>query len=86
MLRACYFTPNSKPYKQLAALLNTQEWLFCSSLITLMTHSILYRNQSIDLQSKSMDWFLYDSGLRHKSVKKQRYSDASINMFKVYKQ
>ena len=24
-----------------------------------------YRNQSIDLRSKSMDWFLYDSGLRH---------------------
>ena len=22
-----------------------------------------YRNQSIDLQSKSMDWFLYDNGL-----------------------
>ena len=28
-----------------------------------------YRNQSIDLQSKSMDWFLYDRGLRHESVK-----------------
>ena len=25
----------------------------------------LYRNQSIDLQSKSMDWFLYDNGPRH---------------------
>ena len=28
-----------------------------------------YRNQSIDLQSKSMDWFLYDNGLRHERVK-----------------
>ena len=28
-----------------------------------------YRNQSIDLQSKSMDWFLYDNGLHHKRVK-----------------
>ena len=28
-----------------------------------------YRNQSIDLQSKSMDWFLYDNGLRHETVK-----------------
>ena len=28
-----------------------------------------YRNQSIDLLCKSMDWFLYDSGLRHKRVK-----------------
>ena len=28
-----------------------------------------YRNQSIDLQSKLMDWFLYDNGLRHERVK-----------------
>ena len=28
-----------------------------------------YRNQYIDLQSKSMDWFLYDNGLRHERVK-----------------
>ena len=28
-----------------------------------------YRNQSIDLQSNSMDWFLYDNGLRHEIVK-----------------
>ena len=28
-----------------------------------------YRNQSTDLRSKSMDWFLYDNGLRHESVK-----------------
>ena len=27
-----------------------------------------YRNQSIDLQSKSMDWFLYDRGIRHERV------------------
>ena len=31
--------------------------------------SMSYRNQSIDLQSKSMDWFLYDNGLRHERVK-----------------
>ena len=24
-----------------------------------------YRNRSIDLQSKSVDWFLYDNDLRH---------------------
>ena len=29
----------------------------------------LYRNQSIDLASKSLDWFLYDNGLRHERVK-----------------
>ena len=28
-----------------------------------------YRNQSIDLQSKSLDWFLHDNGLRHERVK-----------------
>ena len=28
-----------------------------------------YRNQSTDLRSKSMDWFLYDNGLRHERVK-----------------
>ena len=27
-----------------------------------------YRNQSIDLQSKSMDWFLYANALRHERV------------------
>ena len=30
---------------------------------------ISYRNQSIDLRSKSMDWFLYDIGLRNERVK-----------------
>ena len=29
-----------------------------------------YRNQSIDLQSKSMDWFLYDNNLLHERVKR----------------
>ena len=28
-----------------------------------------YRNQSIDLGSKSMDWFLYDNGVRLERVK-----------------
>ena len=30
---------------------------------------ISYRNQFIDLLCKSMDWFLYDIGLRHERVK-----------------
>ena len=29
---------------------------------------LLYRNQSIDLLYKSIDWFLYDNGLRHERV------------------
>ena len=28
------------------------------------------RNQSTDLQTKLMDWFLYDNGLRHERVKR----------------
>ena len=32
-----------------------------------------YRNQSIDLRSKSMDWFLYDNGPRHERVKIWRF-------------
>ena len=34
--------------------------------------SLSYRNQSIDLRCKSIDWFLYDNGLRHKRVKRVR--------------
>ena len=33
---------------------------------------LTYRNQSIDLWNKSMDWFLYDNGLRHERVKQTR--------------
>ena len=38
------------------------------SLTLSRRRSISYRNQPIDLQSKSMDWFLYDFGLRQKRV------------------
>ena len=36
-----------------------------------MRRSLSNRNQPIDLQSKSMDWCLYDSDLRHERVKVQ---------------
>ena len=32
--------------------------------------SISYRNQSVDLQRKLMDWFLYDIALGHERVKR----------------
>ena len=35
-----------------------------------MTEVPSYRDQSIDLQIKSMDCFLYDKELRHERVKK----------------
>ena len=34
--------------------------------------SLLYRNQSIDLHGKSMDWLLYNSDFRHERVKGRR--------------
>ena len=34
-----------------------------------MMKSLSYRNQSTDLQSKSLDWFLYDKDFRHERVK-----------------
>ena len=33
-----------------------------------MKESLSYRNQSIDLQSKSMDWILYDWDHHHEIV------------------
>ena len=33
-----------------------------------MTEAVSYRSWSIDLLYKSMDWFLYDNGLRHERV------------------
>ena len=32
-----------------------------------------YRNQSINLLRKSMDWFLYDNGLRYEKVNWEKY-------------
>ena len=39
--------------------------------LTLARRRPIYRNQSIDLLCKSVDWFLYDIGLRRERVKKQ---------------
>ena len=35
-----------------------------------MTEAVLVQ-KPVDLQSKSMDWFLYDNGLRHERVKEK---------------
>ena len=43
--------------------------LTCYVLAFLWRRSLSYRNQSIDLQSNSLDWLLYDRGLRHERVK-----------------
>ena len=39
-----------------------------STLTLSWQRSLSYRNQSVDLESKSVDWFLYDSKLRHERV------------------
>ena len=45
---------------------------FYWSLTLSWRRSVSYRNQSIDLQSKLMDWFLYDRDLRHERGKINR--------------
>ena len=49
-----------------------------------------YRNQSIDFRSKSMDWFLYDVGLRlervnrvgsHTNCREKQQVDHMIDVF-----
>ena len=37
-----------------------------------------YRNQSINLLHKSMDWFLYDSSFRHEKVKDDAFAFSQI--------
>ena len=38
----------------------------------MMQAVLSYRNQPIDLRSKSMDWFPYDNGRRHERVKEKQ--------------
>ena len=40
----------------------------CVNLTLSWRRPLPYRNQSIDLKSKSMDWFLYDNILHHPRV------------------
>ena len=54
------------------------------SILTLSWRGPLsYKNQSIDLQSKLMDWFLYDNGLRHERVKSKCFLDLEFYLQKV---
>ena len=59
------------------------------SFLTLSRRRLLpYRNQSIDLLCKSMDWFLYDNGLRLERVKGtyilNKFGKVSLKIFKPY--
>ena len=47
-----------------------------------MTEAKSYRDQSIDLRSKSKDWFLYDMCLRHERVNEMKsIVDISRSLF-----
>ena len=47
-------------------------------LNSFMTESVSYKNQSIDLLFKSMDWFLYDRDLRHERVNWRVINDITV--------
>ena len=52
----------------------------CHSLTLSWKSFLSHRNQFIDLQSKSMDWLLYDKDLRHKTVKALLLANRLINL------
>ena len=63
--------------------------LYNQSLTISWRRSLSYKNQSIDLVSKSMDLFLYDRNLRHERVKDAngflQYNSFSTEMLIVFK-
>ena len=61
-----------------------RKWIFCHKLVAVRVltlswrRPLSYRNKSIDLQSKSMDWFPYDSSLRRERVKSMLFHISCI--------
>ena len=49
-------------------------------LNTFMTGAVIIWKPVHYLQSKSMDWFLYDNGLRHESVNDKKHG-LPVNIF-----
>ena len=45
-----------------------------------MAEAVIIRNQSIYLLRKSMDWFLYDNGLRHERVKQNQKNETRLKL------
>ena len=71
VLNQIIWKPDSKVYyprKFLCHVTSAVKFSYCFFLILSWRRSLSYRNQSIDSRSKSMDWFLYDNGLRHERV------------------
>ena len=71
-LSGCYLFFKMPYFLYMPMLVNLK--ILCSDSHKFLTLSwrgpLSYRNQSIDLHSKSMDWFLYDDGLCHERVKR----------------
>ena len=66
-LEGCFWSFDVNKYSPV----NHKTWeIFCSTLS--WQRPLSYRNQSLDLPCKSMDWFLYDNGLRNERVKCER--------------
>ena len=58
--------------------------MVCQVALTLSWRRPLsYRNQSINLLCKSMDWFLYDNVLRHERVKECSSNSVQVVFFKI---
>ena len=67
-----HITPNTYIFVGLTKSMNM--YICETGTVTLSwRRPIWYRNQSIDLLFKSMDWFLYDIGLHHERVKSTTY-------------
>ena len=45
-----------------------------------MAEAVIIRNQSIYFFRKSMDWFLYDNGLRHERVKQNQKNETRVKL------
>ena len=57
--------------------------MITSQLTLSWRRPLSYRNQSIDLLCKSVDWFLYDNGPRHKRVKRKHNPRMTIICYQV---
>ena len=58
--------------------------IFPDALTLLIQRCLSYRNKSTDLQSKSLDWFLYDRYLRHETSVKLQVHDDCYQLSKRY--
>ena len=69
-LQLTNFTIYGEPTHGITNFLEIKDHWVCKNELTLSWRRPLsYKNQSIELLRKSMDWFLYDNGLRHERVK-----------------